>query len=1624
MKAHWDDDKDEGGLRKTQEFYKKAMSSPLFHPHGKVQDGTHYQLLDSNQREKEAMIDFQIKSYEPKNYETAESSDVLADDEWLLNLANGSVATETNADYIGAKFRLNLAMLSVMSHVDTLHEDSLNDDSKGALLYLCHNSQPPVNHRDITHRYCQVHDRRYTRTQVQEFEKPVDIETTCLGWFNRNQQFSNTFVGTPMEVMKEGDASAVFESYDRWTSCDAKLSRKAYGQRLSFPCLASLYTIVVDGENALRHVCEELNDFIPVLDPSSDYDVKKAKAFIRVTHFVLNSISEKFDKFLAWKDFVKFALRLYHLSPDIRKFGDQVKEFSPKWVAIWYRMDELVYFTRIMFNNRFNFRLPMIDGATKKFAADMALMRLFPVTCAAEAAEPEKWAVEIKGIELCDEPHFISRIITYPISVLVLTSIEKENSTLENQMCLWRDVSHRKQQTDLQIAGGSFRVTASQLVNKQISDGESPLNPASWEKCDKDCWLQQKMKFKKALLTEVFKNTDTFHHNKLKKVDSLEKETSLMRTFTDKLHALHTNRMNSQDRTRSAQLLPLDYISHWIVHPAAATEEDEFSGNQAEIICTYLERNGLISPFCDAMSGTIMLYPRSNYWGNFPVSDRYDWPDHLNWSSWVQRKYVCFYIAAALQLLETYSIQKVRVGLLELAKEIHLSTALSDFMETVNEFGHEIPVPKEWVAQFPKLCKWMKPTDEWFPKNPDQEHHFHTKTNIPQALALLMMLAKMNLPASLGISPGIKFSNDFLRFYEEKDLFPPPEQNTRRDSIKRKGRGRSFNPQQFSFARVSYRLTPTPVEEGSFGKSASGGTPVGEGNKVEDEKGKRYSATRMLVHIMKEKSDSTLLKGIESAVSQLPDINYPLLFKTNATAMGKACMNENPGWAAELSELANPIECSGQNKGKKRGRPKQSHTTGGKSPVRKKRSSSKKASKKRSGQGSKNDEDEVEDEVEDDKEDDKVEDNQEEEEEEEDDKVEDNQEEEEEEEEEEDEEVEEDEEDEEVEEGTSSPSQMPKGHWTESSSPQKVDTESQTNTRTATPKATRQVSGVQDTGPRTIGFSMDQKTNDYKTLLICMDNTERAVVVQGLLQQSLKFIVKELISELTSCINKGVFRKFSYAEGQGEYVENHPDKSMTLPKFLNHLQVGTQDLPGKPVHYLVDMSLRNCLPGFHDSMFSKWFPLPGIRPGGEYCMMHHLAQDSRTDMGPNLFVGFPGAFTSLHLDGNGMVDSAHLCLQGYNEVFMLPRLYGNMLDAALKVLKATYSLDKSPHELDDAKRLNWPTKEMVKGLETHSIVPTILILAPGELLHIGKGCLHCFRKLTLDVLPDTDVHESLRKTLVKGLSNTRLDFCVSIAWDWMYTGCTEDSQQRELAHVMQKPRATKSTLALPETCLLRMAEVYSCSSNHKYQGKCTLIKAPLEELIAKHTAILNARYESQICTTEADVTMEYVVLSGRDPMGNNYLCTVCSRELSNIYHECDGCFRLLSEDYYLCDECYINNKNEHHRHNLTQSHNYSSINHYFGTSEQCTCGTNSGTMGLTNTRECVKCNQCELCVCQCHTVFTRRCRFYTKDTYDVLLRKVRARATAEETAKTAAAAAATLSAMNSRGSGRGGGGVG
>jgi hypothetical protein len=869
------------GLEKTREYYGLRQSSPMFHPREK-----NWKQVNSAWKDK---IDDLIDSYNPEIYKSC--PEIKPDDEGDLYFFQttkdgGTVGKSDQPDIIGTSFSTTLSMLSVMAHVDTLHENTINADSphKKALLSIRHNCQPCINHRpDLRLRYHHVHDRRYSRKDVQGQKSSIDLLTVCLGFHQHSHKFAGTLLATPMEVTKDEDDGGEILSYDHFPNTGKELSRMESVKQITFKSLSELYSVVVDPRcRTLEHVIRDNEKYSPCIT-SEKYDAAKAKAVVRVTHFVLDSISKRFNAFQTHEDFVRFALRLYHIDPDIKR---AFLEVSPQWLGIWYRVDTLIYFTRIMFNKLFNFRLPLIDGATKKFAADMGLMRLLPVCSVEEAANPEEWVVPILNDD-CDEDNFIANIVTTPVTMDLVTLTSEENMNPEKQLEIWERYSNRKQLDDQKVGQSSARLRACVMIDNQTKARGAILNTEQWGQeggavLNKTFWNKKMMAFRKVFIEDILEKTSPTHLCSAFKPKETEFNAKdlISKEFCSTDSRLWQNRWNADEKVRGGSLLPLSYLCFFVVHNAAAAEENpHLPWAQQDILLAYLEGNGVEAPFWrkehylrdgdekrrDGKKKHTRcrksLYAQSHFQGNIPQDDNSPWGPHVDWVTHVLHKYVGFFTAAAHQLLEnerSFSTTKgagKKEEFSDLARELLGTTAVSDFMEAVNEFGHEIPVPMEWGKLYPGLAGWMRPVGFGMTGN--------TRTNIPQALALLTILSTRNVdrnPHGRNLcgatvkcqwtekteQAGLMFHKDWLGLFSDTELFP----------LNSKKQRRTFDPAYHTFARAQFKL------------------------KDKDGIQERYCATQMLVHMMKkqegeeEKEHEKLLCGIEETISELPSIGW------------------------------------------------------------------------------------------------------------------------------------------------------------------------------------------------------------------------------------------------------------------------------------------------------------------------------------------------------------------------------------------------------------------------------------------------------------------------------------------------------------------------------------------------------------------------------------------------------------------------------------------------------------------------------------------------------------------------------------------------------------------------------
>jgi hypothetical protein len=241
--------------------------------------------------------------------------------------------------------------------------------------------------------------------------------------------------------------------------------------------------------------------------------------------------------------------------------------------------------------------------------------------------------------------------------------------------------------------------------------------------------------------------------------------------------------------------------------------------------------------------------------------------------------------------------------------------------------------------------------------------------------------------------------------------------------------------------------------------------------------------------------------------------------------------------------------------------------------------------------------------------------------------------------------------------------------------------------------------------------------------------------------------------------------------------------------------------------------------------------------------------------------------------------------------------------------------------------------------------PTICIVKPGQLIHINKGRLHAFRKMATTSLRDDDCHRAIREQIIKENNLKGEELCISIAWDWMYRGISSEGINREVSSTLEaavlNQKMGKVSLAIPELSLLQMAKMFPLDTAlvpadlnglvgfNKTETKqppeasdaitvCRGILPSLKHVIKKQAGAMEkaAMAESRSFKRGARVTIarrpnthEDPAKFPVDPYGNSdFICKLCSKELSNVYFHCDGCEILLSKDFNICQRCHTEKK--------------------------------------------------------------------------------------------------------------------
>jgi predicted nucleic acid-binding Zn-ribbon protein len=236
---------------------------------------------------------------------------------------------------------------------------------------------------------------------------------------------------------------------------------------------------------------------------------------------------------------------------------------------------------------------------------------------------------------------------------------------------------------------------------------------------------------------------------------------------------------------------------------------------------------------------------------------------------------------------------------------------------------------------------------------------------------------------------------------------------------------------------------------------------------------------------------------------------------------------------------------------------------------------------------------------------------------------------------------------------------------------------------------------------------------DEEFLLKMMERTDITLIVEGLLSRPVEEIARQLLDGLTALGSENVkvgHYQATSSDGVKTWTKIRTmevaakEFSAYVQEVSRHPNEGKITLQGAEFDiktdkfYLIDFDISSHHPQFLEDFSRKLFLFPQMLPGGKHCMTHAVPKPSRSIMLPLMYLGPPSVSTSLHEDGYGTVDSGHLCLQGWNEVCILPRMEVPAVKAAvLEILRATACTKEEPNA-ENAQTIPWPKKEMIDTL--------------------------------------------------------------------------------------------------------------------------------------------------------------------------------------------------------------------------------------------------------------------------------------------------------------------------------------
>ena len=361
----------------------------------------------------------------------------------------------------------------------------------------------------------------------------------------------------------------------------------------------------------------------------------------------------------------------------------------------------------------------------------------------------------------------------------------------------------------------------------------------------------------------------------------------------------------------------------------------------------------------------------------------------------------------------------------------------------------------------------------------------------------------------------------------------------------------------------------------------------------------------------------------------------------------------------------------------------------------------------------------------------------------------------------------------------------------------------------------------------------------------------------------------------------------------------------------------------------------------------------------------------------------------MHQDANGGVDSGHLAIQGYNEVIILHCLPESHKELVMSKFGGLYS-DPHPDKDNDLQQdaMVWPNKDDVASWKCMNYCPSVFILKPGQHVHLNKGRIHAFRKVSPHKLPSDDCHFSLREALLEEdtFQQASQKLCISIAWDWMFMGADANSINREVACIMESSahcrKKQKSTLAIPGFTLLWMMRQLSLRFKLNMLGPLEM--ATCRGILPSLQFLIRDREKVAEDEDSADIVpglQQHLRARETDPISNDMICKICYTEIANVYYNCKGCVALLDKDLYICPLCFqqkaMNDVLELPGLKEVQNEEFLSTACHTGEPKKgskCKCKKRNKDGLCKTTPLCVQCSSCQLCACTCYENYEKHYR--------------------------------------------------